>query len=328
MTIRFEYDARGRRVASMDAAGNRTQWEYDDAGDVMSVTRPDGSKSIQTYDARGNPASQTDGGLTRRTEFDSAGRLVRLVNENDAETRFGYDVMDRLTQEVGFDGRTQAYQYNAAGQLVQSDDAGLTTLWHYDDEGQLIRQQRPGLSDGPDDVLWRYDASGRVLETGHRSETHLVSVRFQYDANDNLTGERQIIHNASGDLLWQHTVRRQFDPRGVESSLTCDGLPDIRWQTYGPGDLLGVRLGDDVLLELTRDKLHREITRQFGQDWQSASTYARTGQLAGQHALSGGHLTRNYHYNAAGQMTQMSTGGGGRADHPDRPGGQPHAHAS
>ncbi|RJT43194.1 RHS repeat-associated core domain-containing protein [Rahnella woolbedingensis] len=312
MTSRFEYDARGRRISGEDSAGAKTLWQYNEAGDVTAITRPDGSKSVQSYDARGNPASQTDGGLTRRTEFDSAGRLVRLVNENDAETRFSYDVMDRLTQEIGFDGRTQSYRYNVAGQLVQSDDCGLTTFWHYDDEGLLLRQQRPELSDGPDEVLWRYDASGRVLETGHRSGTHLVSVRFQYDNNDNLTGEQQIIHNASGDLLWQHTVRRQFDPRGFESSLTCDGLPDIRWQTYGPGHLLGVRLGDDVLLELTRDKLHRETTRQFSERWQSEKSYSRIGQLAGQHAVSGGHpnLTRDYHYNAAGQMTQMSTGGG------------------
>ncbi|MBU9843484.1 hypothetical protein, partial [Rahnella ecdela] len=79
MTIRFEYDARGRRISGEDSAGAKTLWQYNEAGDVMSVTRPDGSKSVQSYDARGNPASQSDGGLTRRTEFDSAGRLVRLV---------------------------------------------------------------------------------------------------------------------------------------------------------------------------------------------------------------------------------------------------------
>ncbi|KFC77191.1 hypothetical protein, partial [Buttiauxella agrestis] len=27
---------------------------------------------------------------------------------------------------------------------------------------------------------------------------------------------------------------------------------DIQWQTYGPGHLLGVKLGDEPLLELTR----------------------------------------------------------------------------
>ncbi|AVF36184.1 RHS repeat-associated core domain-containing protein [Rahnella sikkimica] len=310
MKTHFAYDARGRRMSREDSAGGKTLWEYNAAGDVITVTLPDGSQSTQAYDERGNPLSQTEGGLTRQTEFDSAGRLIRLVNENGADTKFSYDVMDRLTQEVGFDGRVQNYQYNAAGQLIRSDDAGLMTHWHYDDEGQLIRQQRPETKDGPDDVLWQYDAAGRITETAHRSETHLVSVRFQYDANDNLNGERQIIRNARGDLLWQHTAVRGFDVRGFESAVRYDGLPEILWQTYGPGHLLGVKLGDDVLLEITRDKLHRETTRRFGDGWQSENTYSVTGQLAAQHTPDVGHpnLKRHYHYNAAGQMTQMTTG--------------------
>ncbi|MBF7977938.1 MULTISPECIES: RHS repeat-associated core domain-containing protein [Rahnella] len=310
MKTRFAYDARGRRITREDSAGARTRREYNAAGDVITVTRPDGTQSRQTYDERGNPTSQTEGGLTRQTGFDSAGRLVRLTNENGAETHFSYDVMDRLTQETGFDGRVQNYQYDLSGQLIRSDDAGLVMHWHYDEDGQLIRQQRPDTDDGPDEVLWQYDAAGRVNETAHRSETHLVTVRFQYDDNDSLTGERQIIRNAHGDLLWQHTVRHQFDPRGFETAVRYDGLPEIHWQTYGPGHLLGVKLGHDVVLELSRDRLHRETTRRFSQNWQSENAYSLTGQLAGQKTPDVGHpnLMRDYHYNTAGQMTKMTTG--------------------
>ncbi|MFU2315195.1 RHS repeat-associated core domain-containing protein [Rahnella sp. PCH160] len=310
MKTRFAYDARGRRIVREDAGGAKTCWEYNAAGDVITITRPDGSQSTQTYDERGNPTSQTEGGLTRQTEFNSAGRLVRLVNENGAETHFSYDLMDRLIQETGFDGCVQNYLYDLSGQLIRSDDAGLITHWHYDEEGHLVRQQRLDTGDGPDEVLWQYDAAGRVNETAHRSETHLVTVRFQYDDNDNLTGERQIIRNAHGDLLWQHTVRHQFDPRGFEVSARYDGLPEIHWQTYGPGHLLGVKLGHDVVLELSRDRLHRETTRRFSQNWQSENAYSLTGQLAAQQTPDTGHpnLKRDYHYNTAGQMTKMTTG--------------------
>ncbi|MGX5872109.1 hypothetical protein, partial [Enterobacter cloacae] len=64
------------------------------------------------YDAAGHPVSTTGGGLTRQMEYDAAGRVIRLVNENGASTTFTYDLLDRLTRETGFDGRTQCYHYS------------------------------------------------------------------------------------------------------------------------------------------------------------------------------------------------------------------------
>ncbi|SDE78259.1 YD repeat-containing protein, partial [Paracidovorax valerianellae] len=80
-----------------------------------------------------------------------------LINENQAVTRFVHDAADRLVQEVGFDGRTQAYGYDAAGQLVHKSDghgaghhpglqgaaaqgglsATVCSRTHYDDGGRV-----------------------------------------------------------------------------------------------------------------------------------------------------------------------------------------------
>ncbi|MFC6212500.1 RHS domain-containing protein, partial [Rahnella laticis] len=60
----------------------------------------------------------------------------------------------------------------------------------------------------------------------------------------------------------------------------------------------------------SRDRLHRETTRRFSQNWQSENAYSLTGQLAGQKTPDTGHpnLMRRYEYNDAGQMTKMTTG--------------------
>ncbi|MGX5872090.1 hypothetical protein, partial [Enterobacter cloacae] len=79
---------------------------------------PDGSRQTTVYDAAGHPVSTTGGGLTRSVKYDSAGRITTLTNENGVATTFTYDVMDRLVQECGFDGRTQCYHYSLTGQLV------------------------------------------------------------------------------------------------------------------------------------------------------------------------------------------------------------------
>ena len=40
--------------------------------------------------------------------------------------------MDRLIEQINFDGRTQRYRYDAAGQLLESQDAGQITGYQYD----------------------------------------------------------------------------------------------------------------------------------------------------------------------------------------------------
>ncbi|MGI7062664.1 hypothetical protein ACRCNG_27815, partial [Citrobacter amalonaticus] len=68
------YDDRGRLVSQKNAQGHETRYEYSIAGDLMAVTGPDGVRTETQYDAAGHPVSTTTGGLTRRVEYDAAGR--------------------------------------------------------------------------------------------------------------------------------------------------------------------------------------------------------------------------------------------------------------
>ncbi|NYO16801.1 RHS repeat protein, partial [Escherichia coli] len=45
-----------------------------------------------------------------------------------SHTTFRYDVLDRLIQETGFDGRTQRYHHDLTGKLIRSEDEGLVTI--------------------------------------------------------------------------------------------------------------------------------------------------------------------------------------------------------
>jgi len=51
---------------------------------------------------------------------------------------FVYDTLDRLTQESGFDGRTQRYHYGPTGQRIRSEDAHC--FYHYDRYGRLTEK--------------------------------------------------------------------------------------------------------------------------------------------------------------------------------------------
>jgi len=72
--------------------------------------------------------------LTVHQKWDVAGRQERLINENGAQSWFAWDALDRLIQEVGFDGRLKRDGYNKAGELVINGDGTG------DDEQDLITQ--------------------------------------------------------------------------------------------------------------------------------------------------------------------------------------------
>ncbi|EFM9677082.1 RHS repeat protein, partial [Escherichia coli] len=126
------YNPRGQMVSQKDAQGRETRYEYSAAGDLTATVSPDGKRSTIAYDKRGRPVSVTEGGLTRSMGYDAAGRITVLTNENGSQSTFRYDPVDRLTEQRGFDGRTQRYHYDLTRKLTQSEDEGLITLWHYD----------------------------------------------------------------------------------------------------------------------------------------------------------------------------------------------------
>ncbi|EES5837403.1 TPA: RHS repeat protein, partial [Escherichia coli] len=173
---------------------------------------PDGNRSETLYDAWGKAVSTTQGGLTRSMEYDAAGRVISLTNENGSHTEFSWDVLDRLIQQRGFDGRTQRYRYDLTGKLTQSEDEGLITLWHYDESDRITHR----MVNGEPAEQWRYNDHGWLKEISHLSEGHRVAVHYGYNRKGRLTGERQTVHNPeTGELLWQHETKHAYNEQGL-----------------------------------------------------------------------------------------------------------------
>ncbi|MFQ3395682.1 RHS repeat-associated core domain-containing protein [Enterobacter mori] len=297
----FVYDSRGRLICQKNAQGHETRYEYSVAGDLTAVMHPDGSRSEARYDERGNVLSTTQGGLTRSVKYDRAGRITTLTNENGTATIFAYDVMDRLVQETGFDGRTQRYHYSLTGQLIRSEDEGVVTLWHYDNADRLIRCT---VSDEPAEE-WQYDSRGWLTEISHLSDGHRVAVHYGYDDKGRMVSERQTVDlPETGERLWEHETKHAYSEQGLAHQLIPDRLPPVEWLTYGSGYLAGMKAGDMPLADFTRDRLHRETQRTFGA-YELATAYTPAGQLQG-HSLNLTTLNRDYGYSDSGQLVRIS----------------------
>ncbi|KQO19791.1 DUF6531 domain-containing protein [Acidovorax sp. Leaf78] len=163
--IRHQRDAMGRLQQTAQADGTLVQYRWGDNEQVQAITLgalanptagPSGAP-VQTttitygHDLWGRVTAQTQAGASLHLRYDVAGRLTELVNENHAVTRFAYDSQDRLVRETGFDGRSQSYSYDAAGQLIEKTDAQdsgmgaqsqghgtVCSRYHYDSAGRLI----------------------------------------------------------------------------------------------------------------------------------------------------------------------------------------------
>lgn len=326
-TTHFAYDSRGYLASVTDALGNRTAYLADALGRVTDMVLPDGGRLHFEYDAHGRLFQVTDahqrttryernarGSLTRRIDalgksvlfgYDQAHRLRELVNPNGERYRFTYDSEDRLTEETGLDGRRRRIDYDARGLPVAMTDAAgtpdaLPLTVTRDALGRMVAKQA-----GNRTSTYRYDRSGRLIDVALK------------DSQERMLDRVQFTYAKRGDLLTETghggTLRHQYDELGHRTSTQ---LPDgrILHRLYdGTGHLRQLNLDGQVITDIQRDDLHREVLRtqgqlssRFGYD----SLGRRTRHQAVRHAShSPGPeiepvLAKSWQYDAAGELLE------------------------
>ena len=350
---RLERDAAGRVIAAIHPDGSREQYQHNSAGQIVHIALhgPQGSDTAGAgsaqaashidlaYDLWGRLISRVHGGLALQFEYDAAGRLSRLVNENGAQSRFAWDVMDRLVQEEGFDQRLQRYRWDAAGQLLEASDGNAAqqhcTRYRWDDAGQLSELTLPGhgTAEVPPDQITRqrfeWDAAGRLLAAralGAHDQL-LSEALLTRDALGRITGETQRLYRVgkSGqpEIEFEHTIAHRLDALGNRQASQLQGVGQIEWLLYGSGHVHGLEHNGSALLDFERDSLHRETGRTLARPgghrlniqrrWdalgrlQTLASQGLQGQAQVPQVLIGQLSQRQYHYDALGQLTAVQT---------------------
>ena len=297
----FSHDPMGRPVAAKSADGATSCWQYDAAGRRVGEIDPLARQTRYALDLRGRLVRRIDAaGRHVAYGYDRAQRLTTLVPENGRAYDFSYDDADRLTEERRPDGTRLVYEYDPAGHVVAvihhpgiGDDfftdletgagqvpanAPRRTELVRDAAGQLIEKRC-----GNQLSRYRYDPAGRLIEAtrlekpaddAEAQAKH--TVRFTYDALG------RVVSETSTDLERgdSQTLRHQHDTLGNRIRTDLPDLPgraarSLHYLHYGSGHLHQVRLGLDqneegtptawqVVADLERDDLHREILRSQG----------------------------------------------------------------
>ncbi|MDT0308650.1 DUF6531 domain-containing protein [Streptomyces sp. DSM 44917] len=163
--LRLEWDTELRLTGATDGAGRRWSWTWDPAGRLAEESGPTGEPTTHRWDAAGRHSGFTNAAGQRVSRsFDARGRVVEERTETDV-TRFEYDAAGRLVEAAN--GETSlTRELDARGAVLSETCNGRTLRLRYDALGRPVERRTPGGTV----TGWEYDAAGRptALRAGNR----------------------------------------------------------------------------------------------------------------------------------------------------------------
>lgn len=208
LVTKHTYDVLGREITETEVsdtfpAGVTTTTAYDALSRPTVVTEPVSTdavtgvrhqaETVTTYDVDGNPVKMEErdklGGdaiRTTTTEYDDAGRPVRVVDAEGGETTSSYDRFGNVVSTVDAEGNRYDYAYTARQALAEV----RLRAYRSDDQGGLVGDYLVLHS-------YSYDFAGR-----RASDTDAMGRRVEYQYYGD-------------DKLWKVVQKNFHDPDGT-----------------------------------------------------------------------------------------------------------------
>ncbi len=340
---RFTRDQTGNITEIITPDGALTRLSYAMNGMVSVVSHPDGTSDHYFYNSQrqlvgfrntagqqtvlqlapdGLPLTRTDpaGGMLS-CEYDHARRLISLKNENGACYIFTYDDNDNLIHEQKFDGIVVRYQYNSANKLTKKyesgngagENTGILTIFRRDKNG-LVTEKIITTHDKDSQIrnYYHYDDSGLLLSAGNNDSQN----DYVYDAAGRCITE---ITEVLGD---KRKLHYRYDNNGNCINMILPDKSTLDYLYYGSGHLMQINIGSQVLCEIERDIMHREISRTQG-SLTSFFAYNKTGKMLSQtvintsadNMISSPLISRRYSYGEHGYLNRVLELNGSKTDY-------------
>lgn len=322
MTSSAAYDAGGNRLTSVtDSSGATVRYGY----------------SSGVSEMLGLPTSTTDAlGTVSSNRYDALGRLTETEVAEQAGVRYTYSKgqLSALHRTAGESEQVYAFAYDAFGNLtaLQVGDRTLAGYTYAAGNGNLTRQAYGNGSwvgygyDSRNRVTQQTDSEGRTRTYAYDPDSHLSAVtdsdgrrvRYVYDGLDRLTDctvtqdGAQVLHTTQSYNTYGQTTGQSWvlDGTTYAQKYTYDtaknAIPDglLTSMTTGMGDSLSFSY--DALGRLTG------VGGKTGRSYAYADgAGGATTQIAQYSSSFGGkeQISSSFTYNAAGNITEETTGG-------------------
>jgi RHS repeat-associated protein len=226
-TITHVYDvATGRQVAETDALGNKTQYGYDVAGFLRTVTDPNGNVTTTEHDVRGNTVSQT---------------TCQNQAANRCSTVYYTYYPDAFTKVLTPDPRNDVLLTVRDARSSSGTDNTYLTTYTYDNYGNRTAVTTPPVPGSP---------SGRTTTSTFTAAGGGVPPGLPSTLTTPGGARQTVTYLPSGDVA---TVT---DPAGKVTSFTYDGIGRVLTKTETTD-----RFPAGLTVRFTYDKLSRVVSQ-------------------------------------------------------------------
>ncbi len=222
------FDMYSRLYQEIGAVNETTTYQYDNQGNLVTLTDPNGNNTANTYDALNRLAKITDQ-LSGNVNygFDSLDQLIKISDQRGLTTQYAIDGLGNLNQVQSPDTGTANATYDAAGNVLTKTDAeGQVTTYTYDalnritsisystgpalnatftyDQGTNGISHLTGISDNAGTIAYAYDQHGRVTSENRTMNGVSYLTGYNYDSAGRLAGVnypsgRQVAYTRDGD---------------------------------------------------------------------------------------------------------------------------------
>lgn len=311
-TWMFGYDDKGNVMKRTNPEGAETIIEYRE-GLVSRVTDPYGVMTTLSYDKDGNLTEAADSrGNVSRYRYDRIGRCLRVTNPKGAEQVRKYDLVGRVVEVEDFDGNHIFLTYDGIDNLVEYRDNLQQVEYRYAGMWKLTsRRDSRGV------VAFRYDGEERLRKViNERRQCY----DFDLDNTGNVISEvgfdgkrriykRDIAGRVVSEKLPSGTEREyEYDAasRVTRVSYVTTDEPDQTYQ-YGISGRLVEAVRGESRVEFTYNTLGLPVTETT--DGETITrTYDKVGQILSLQSTLGADL--KYERNEYGELVGFKASDG------------------
>jgi RHS repeat-associated protein len=246
-TTTLTYNGYDQITKVVDPDKFTTTYKIDGFGQTTAVQSNDTGLTSNTYDAAGNLLTRTDArGITATFSYDALNRVTLIQYPNASETvYFAYDEPSSIT------GCASSYP---VGRLTRRSEAGTTTNYCYNAQGQVIQKRQAGDGGGASDTLvYAYSAAGRLTGVGYPSGTQVTYLR---DSDGRITQVNLAPVNGAALTLVSNVHYQPFGP--IASYTLSNGQAVTR--SFDANDRISAITSPAFSVQYGRDAMGNIIT--------------------------------------------------------------------
>ena len=214
-TIEYTHQIGVRQEEILDRNGKLRVLEYDERGNVVLETDPNGKVILRAFDANNNRTCETEAHDPLQSGVD--------CQSSPNPTLFAYDARDNLLSQTDAEGNTTSFTYNVRDQVeTATDPKNRTTTNVYDPEGNLTKI----IDAAGTEADFTYDAQGNLKTQSVSVGGVTQTTSFDYDTSGNLNketdaegNETTFTYDTNGNRLTE-TRTRTLPDTSVETLVT------------------------------------------------------------------------------------------------------------